>query len=301
MEDKHRHILLVDDDKVNLDLLAEFLGNRGYKTTSIQSGQEAIDFLKENSCNLILLDIIMPGLNGFETCTKIKQMKSTREIPIIFLTANNDHDSIIRGFQSGGVDYVTKPFNSLELLYRIDTQLKLQERTNALKKALKEVERLATTDHLTKIFNRMRFDILLKQQIEISQRYNSHLSILFIDIDHFKFINDTFGHDVGDKVLVELVEVVKTILRNSDMFSRWGGEEFAILTPETELAGARILANKIKKAVENHSFEVVQKVTISIGVTELKTMDDSNKFIKRADSALYNAKNNGRNRVEVLS
>jgi diguanylate cyclase (GGDEF)-like protein len=300
MEDK-KHILLVDDDKVNLDLLKEFLENRGYITSAVQSGQGAIDFLKENSCNLVLLDIIMPGLDGFETCVRIKQMKTAKETPIIFLTANNDHDSIIKGFQSGGVDYVTKPFNSLELLYRIDTQLKLQDRTNALKIALEEVERLATTDHLTKIFNRLRFDILLKQQIEISQRYNSNLSILFIDIDHFKFINDTFGHDVGDKVLIETVNVVSSMLRNSDIFARWGGEEFAVLTPETDLAGARILANKIKKTIENHSFEIVRKVTISIGVTELKATDDSNKFIKRADSALYNAKNDGRNRVEVLS
>jgi diguanylate cyclase (GGDEF)-like protein len=300
MEDK-KHILLVDDDKVNLDLLKQFLENRGYKTSAVQSGQDAIDFLKENSCNLILLDIIMPGLDGFETCTKIKKMKSSKEIPIIFLTANNDHDSIIKGFQSGGVDYVTKPFNSLELLYRIDTQLKLQDRTNALKDALEEVERLATTDHLTKIFNRLRFDILLKQQIEISQRYTSNLSILFIDIDHFKFINDTFGHDVGDKVLVEIVDAINSVLRTSDIFARWGGEEFAVLTPETDMAGARILANKIKKAVENHLFEVVRKVTVSIGVSELKYTDDSNKFIKRADSALYNAKNGGRNRVEVLS
>ncbi len=300
MENK-KHILLVDDDKINLNLLTEFLTKRGYKTSAVQDGQKAIEFLKENSCNLILLDVLMPGINGYETCKRMKQLREIKDIPVIFLTANNDHDSIIEGFQSGGVDYVTKPFNSLELLYRIDTQLKLQDRTCELKKALQEVEKLSTTDPLTHIFNRLKFDILLKQQIEISQRYVSSLSILFIDIDHFKFVNDTFGHNIGDEVLIEVVNIIKTLIRNSDIFARWGGEEFTILTPETDLAGARILANKIRKAVDEHNFEKVQKVTISIGVTELKITDNAKKLLKRVDNALYNAKNGGRNRIEVLS
>lgn len=295
-----KHLLLVDDNPINLDLLKSFLPKDTYMFSTATSGKEAIAYCKDEVCDLILLDVMMPEMDGYETCTELKKIDRAKDIPVIFLTANNDHESVIKGFKSGGVDYVTKPYNSVELMYRINTHLTLRQKTQELEKALVEIEELAVTDPLTKVYNRLRFNILIEQQILTSERYNTPLSIIFVDIDHFKSINDTYGHLIGDEVLIKMAELIKSKLRNADIFARWGGEEFVMLLPETDVKGASLLAKKLKEAITSTLFPTVEKVTASLGVTQYGKDEKKEEFIHRADEAMYQAKRNGRNRVEVI-
>lgn len=180
------------------------------------------------------------------------------------------------------------------------TNIALQEEIRERKKAEVELGRLATTDPLTLLFNRRKFDELLEYEMERDRRYRSGLSILFCDIDNFKRINDKFGHDVGDSILSTFASKVKNSVRKSDIVARWGGEEFVLLIPNTTAEIARTIAEKIRKMIENTDFPIVGKVTASFGVTHMLGEDNRDTVIKRADEALYSAKEKGRNRVEVL-
>lgn len=164
---------------------------------------------------------------------------------------------------------------------------------------MKALEKYATTDNLTGALNRAKFDAIIEREMEIVKRYNQSLSMIMFDVDHFKKINDQYGHTAGDNVLKGLADIVRENIRKIDYFIRWGGEEFMILSSETNLAKACKLAQKIRKVIENHDFENVEKITVSLGVAEFKDTDTVNSFIKRADDAMYKAKKARRNRVEV--
>ena len=187
-----------------------------------------------------------------------------------------------------------------------ETQYKLRKKIdeiNSLKAELeryvKKIEQLSITDSLTKIYNRSKFESSLDYEIERARRYGNPLSLIIFDIDHFKSINDTYGHLIGDSVLMEIANLVKNNIRSTDIFARWGGEEFVILAPNINKEQARILAEKIRRLIANHRFKYVDHVTVSLGVTEFLPTDNKESFIKRADEALYLAKRKGRNRVEV--
>lgn len=169
-----------------------------------------------------------------------------------------------------------------------------------LREKLDYITELSETDSLTKIYNRMKFTNSLNEEINRAIRYGHSLSIIMFDIDFFKKVNDNYGHDVGDSVLIEISFLVKDNVRKIDVFARWGGEEFIVLLPETEIKGACILAEKLRSSIENHSFSTVKKITSSFGVSELTNEDDYSSFTKRVDEALYIAKNNGRNKVSKL-
>jgi len=164
---------------------------------------------------------------------------------------------------------------------------------------IKELEHKASTDNLTKLFNRSKLDDVLEKEMALSQAVSSPLSIVFLDIDHFKQVNDTYGHDVGDRVLIELANIISSTTRASDFVARWGGEEFMITLQSTDTVHASILAEKLRVAVENYSFSIVGKLTISLGVTEYLNNESEESFIKRVDEALYEAKESGRNRVAI--
>jgi diguanylate cyclase (GGDEF)-like protein len=167
------------------------------------------------------------------------------------------------------------------------------------KKLEQELEKNATTDRLTEVFNRTKFHEIIKQEVERAKRYNQPLSMIMFDIDHFKNVNDTFGHSIGDYILKNLTQVVKENLREIDYLVRWGGEEFIIITPQTEMERAGVLAERVRKAVENYKFDIVGRITISLGVTQFKKHDTEDTFITRTDDALYSAKRRGRNCVAV--
>ena len=295
MEDKT--ILIVDDSVINLNILENILDD--YDIIVSTNGETALSILEKDEVNLILLDIVMPGMDGYEVCEKLKNNEQTKNIPIIFLTAKTDEDSIEKAFDYGGSDYVTKPFKPKELLARVRTQFKIQ-------KMEKELRLLSLMDSMTKLYNRRYFSRISEHTISLARREQKELSIVMIDIDNFKNINDTYGHQVGDDVIIKLADTLMSIQRKSDIVCRYGGEEFVMLLPNTSLENAKLVAENIRKKVEALCVEIPLKktveVTISLGISTVNMIDETSieKSLKRADDALYHAKMNGKNMIYVL-
>ncbi len=314
---KNLRILIVDDVSINIQVIANILKKDGYQMSYAQSGKAALVKSNFQDFDLILLDVMMPEMNGFEVCIQLKQELKTKDIPVIFLTAKSDTESIVRGFEAGGVDYVTKPFNGVELLARVKTRLDLKRSQEALKsayqklkatnekllKSQEKLEMVARTDTLTKLSN--RFDIIEKMENEKIrfERSQKPFSFILCDIDNFKLFNDQYGHDCGDFVLVSLAERIRSRVRKQDGVGRWGGEEFLLLLPETDLEGGRILAESLKETVSSNCYEYDEhklEITMTFGVSSFSQIENIEQCIKMADSALYKGKSLGKNCV-VLS
>lgn len=273
----------------------------GYATTFATSGKQAIERVKTANPDLILLDLMMPEINGLQVCEHLKADPLHAEIPIIFLTASNDSQHLLQAFGQGAVDYVTKPYKAPELLARVKTHLELKYTRDELKKALVELETLATTDSLTGISNRRHLLTLAEREFQRAQRYRNPFSILMLDIDHFKSINDTYGHATGDEALKLMADVTRNALRQVDIFGRFGGEEFVVFLPETPLPDAVTVADRIREAIASVSVamdDAVIRMTVSIGVATYQTEEPNlDTLLMRADKALYEAKQRGRDRV----
>ncbi len=287
-------ILIVDDMIENIVFLENILQKSGFRTISAMSGDSALDILTEHTPDLILLDIVMPGMSGFETCTRIQTNKDFIDIPVIFLSAKKDEQTIIESFIYGGIDYVVKPFNSPELLARVNTHLQL-------KHAKEELHTLAFTDALTGLYNRRKFIETLDHERARAFRYGEKLSFVMIDIDHFKNINDSYGHETGDRALQKFAHILKSNLRETDFAGRLGGEEFGIILPATDLEQAGIVAERIRAAIEKGTGsekEGIPPFTASFGIAQLKEDRNSSSLLtQEADRALYRAKETGRNRI----
>lgn len=294
-------ILVVDDVSKNLQVIGAMLDQVGYSTTFATSGQQALDRITKAKPDLILLDLMMPEINGLQVCEKLKAEPQNQEIPIIFLTASDEINDLVQAFERGAVDYITKPFKTPELLARVRTHLELKRTRDHLKTALQELEKLATTDSLTGIANRRHLLTLGEQEFYRAKRYKRPLSILMIDVDFFKQINDRYGHAVGDETLKVMVQVILTTLRQVDCFGRYGGEEFVVFLPETDLDQAMDVAERIRQTVAKVLVPVQKQlvpISISIGVAALREDDHIlNTILIRADKALYEAKQLGRNQV----
>ena len=287
-------ILIVDDTIENLDIVSNFL--MSYDVITSYSGKDAIRILSEEKIDLILLDIMMPYMDGYEVCTQLKSDPKTKEIPIIFLTSNSDEDSIEKAYELGGIDYVTKPFKPKELLAKVTRELYLQD-------LQLELKLLASIDPMTKLFNRRYLTQISEHTLDLAKREQENLSVIMLDIDKFKFINDTYGHQIGDNVIISLSNKLIENQRKSDIICRYGGEEFVILLPNTSQNNAEKVAEKIRKDVESLTlkFELHKdlKFTISLGVSEVAIENENSieSVLKRADDALYEAKESGRNKV----
>jgi diguanylate cyclase (GGDEF)-like protein len=291
-------ILIVDDTVKNLQLLGSVLKAENYKIAVATNGNQAIITANDIKPDLILLDVMMPELDGFETCKKLKSIPETSEIPVIFLTAKVETEDIIEGFKVGAVDYVTKPFNTYELKARVKTHVELKISKDLLEQKNVILKKLSITDGLTGLFNHRYTTDALAKLIEENNRYKEPLSISMFDIDNFKKANDEYGHLFGDEVLVKISSSIEGSLRKTDLVGRYGGEEFLVLFAHTGLKGAAESVERIIKSVENLKWEKENfKITISAGVCEKKDEDIAT-LIKRADELLYTAKNNGKNRVE---
>ena len=296
-------ILIVDDTESNIDILVDLLDEE-YDLVVALDGESALEILDEQPIDLILLDIVMPNMDGYEVSRRAKARSAAIErIPIVFITAKSDEASIEKAFDAGGMDYVTKPFKSKELFARIKTQLQIQKLIKELEASKQELKTLSERDPMTKLCNRRCFKQTSKAILELARRDESDLSLIMIDIDKFKDVNDTYGHSVGDEVLISFSQVLMKMTRKSDLLCRFGGEEFLVLLPETTLEGAAVIAEKIRKEVEVSAVkcETCTEVhyTVSLGVSQLEFKDEATveEGIKRADSALYEAKESGRNRV----
>lgn len=239
------NILIVDDIPANLRLLAKILESQGYMVRKSLNGRMALQAVLRNPPDIILLDINMPEMNGYEVCQQLKASPATAEIPIIFISALDQVDEKVKAFELGAVDYITKPFQEKEVLMRVKNQLLIQQQHQELLeknklleqeiqerlRAEEEVRQLSLTDELTKLYNRRGFFILAEQQLKIARRTQTSYCILFADLDGLKTINDTLGHDIGDRVIVDAAQILKQTFRDADIVARLGGDEFALFLP----------------------------------------------------------------------
>jgi diguanylate cyclase (GGDEF)-like protein len=309
-------ILVVDDSQVNSQTLSQVLSSAGFKVRMAANGESAILQVHQNPPDLILLDIMMPGINGFDTCIQLKANPTTREIPIIFITAFTDAESKVKGLSLGGVDYVTKPFHEAELLARVNVHLKLRflsrkvaQQAAALKAANDKLQRLADIDGLTQVANRRRFDEFLNQEWHRLKREQTPLSLILCDVDYFKLYNDYYGHQQGDICLIKVAQSLNNIVkRGGDLVARYGGEEFGVILPNTNSNGAKKVADLIgreihKLKITHPKSQVSEYVTISCGICSVIPQHNSSIsiLIQGADKALYKAKKEGRDRVELFT
>lgn len=288
------HILIVDDTPGNIDLLLELLGN--YRLSIALNGSDAIEMAQKTPFDLLLLDVMMPNLDGFEVCKLLKKNTNTKKIPVIFITAKTDEESIELAYASGGVDYVTKPFKPKELLARVKTHLHLNQ-------LIKSLEYASSHDMLTDIYNRRKFFELATERF-LTQ--NDTLYVIMIDIDHFKKINDTYGHHVGDKVIKSFALHIQGMLENEDIFGRIGGEEFALISQADSDEAIFSKVDSLRKSsseliINGDNGDIIQ-FTVSCGVKHFggreKNIDE---LMKAADEILYKAKEDGRNRTFIRS
>lgn len=284
-------ILIIDDITENIQIVSGMLKKENYKVIASTNGRDGIEIAKLKQPDLILLDIQMPDMDGFEVCRALKDDEKTKRIPIMFMTARIDEESIEEAFKAGAADYVTKPIKKLEIWARIRTQIKLSQTILALEKA-------SITDGLTGLYNHNRIFEVLDAEIIRAKRYGHMLSIMMLDIDFFKKVNDNFGHQTGDVVLKEVAREITKTIRNIDVAGRYGGEEFLVVLPETNKESAIIGAERLRTNIENLSFENGMKISISGGIVEY-TNETTMEIIEKADKKLYKAKSNGRNRIEV--
>jgi diguanylate cyclase (GGDEF)-like protein len=296
-------ILIVDDVQDNLDVLNDLLTYHGYSVATALNGEEALAHVHKTPPDLILLDIIMPRMDGFDVCSRLKMDNATRAIPVIFVSSLADVQNTVKGFQMGGADYITKPYQQAEVLARINmhvNNLKLQKK---LEEQNEKLEEMANTDFLTGVNNRRRFFNLAETRFNDALHGRATISVTIFDVDHYKNVNDTYGHLVGDQVLSDLARLIFAQTRDTDVTARYGGDEFVILHPYLDKQGAFQIAETIRKTVENSIFVsqgVDVHITISAGVEDTSNCQDGSRFddmLSRADRALYLAKRSGRNRV----
>ena len=284
-------VLIVDDLRTNALALAKILKPEWAVQTAFD-GPTALRMAEEEpEPDIILLDIKMPGMDGHEVCKRLKQSPETRDIPVMFVTALDDQKDEAYGLGLGAVDYIVKPVNAPIVKARIRNHI-------ALRQALSKLEQLAIRDELTGLYNRRKLDESFAVEVSRAERYGRPLSVIMLDIDHFKAVNDTHGHPVGDAVLVETAERLRAALRTSDIPSRWGGEEFLIICPETPLETAVQLAERLRHDYESCDFPAAGRLTASFGVAAHQKGQGVDDILLSADEALYRAKNGGRNRVE---
>jgi two-component system, cell cycle response regulator len=300
-------ILVIDDSKgvrqQILDVLQQTSLFQHYHEAS--SVIEAFKIVLNHPVDVILCDLEMPGMDGFKFLNMVSAREDLRDIPVIMITGRTDSETKIRGLEQGASDYVTKPFEPGELVARVKVQLKIKTLQDSLKKSNLELLQLSNTDPLTHLSNRRCLMETLEKELKRAERGHSPLSLIMVDIDHFKRVNDTYGHQQGDVVLVEVAKVLMEHLRDYDMAARFGGEEFSLILPETELLPAVQVAERLRQSASQLSLPPPLqglRLTISLGVAtfphaKIRNVDD---LVRGADEALYQAKREGRNRVEVM-
>ncbi|WP_339690057.1 diguanylate cyclase [uncultured Pseudoalteromonas sp.] len=294
---KKAKILIVDDDPLNRLVLEKTLAN-DHEIFLVESGEKALTFVKSTAVDLIILDIVMPGINGYEVLIQLKENSTTHAIPVIFISANTSHDDEAKGFELGAMDYIAKPFSPAIVRARVRNQLLIKQKNDLL-------EMLASIDGLTEIPNRRYLDESLSREWRRSRRAGTPLSVLLIDIDHFKRYNDCYGHRAGDDCLKGVAHaLVAACERGTDFVARYGGEEFAAVLPDTNQHEALKFANKLRDAVNTlaipHKASLnAAHITISIGVatTEFGQVYSEHILLEEADLGLYQAKDSGRDKI----
>jgi two-component system cell cycle response regulator len=299
-------VLIVDDDELVLARLQELVAAAGYGVRTAASANEALTSLAESAASIVVTDLSMPGMDGLELCRRIRGHAWSGYVYIVLLTVRDKEKDILAGLDAGADDYVSKRTSAAQFTARLRIAKRVLALEYSLKNALEEKRLLAMTDELTGAYNRRYFMRHLGREMKRSQRFGGDVSLLLLDIDHFKRVNDTFGHVVGDFVLKKLTrQIAKCLQRATDWCARLGGEEFAIVLEGTNLADARICAEKMRRAIENTRIDTpagAVRITVSIGVSGLGETVDRNSatvqsLLELADTNLYASKAGGRNRV----
>lgn len=290
-------LLLVDDQPINIQVLYQIF-SADFQVFMATSGVQALAICKDNPPDLVLLDVVMPGMDGFEVCTQLKADAATHNIPVIFVTAHNDAAQETHGLELGAVDFISKPVNPAVVRARVKTHLTLKQQSDILRK-------LVFLDGLSGVYNRRYFDQQLSMEMARSVRNQSPLALIMLDVDFFKRYNDRYGHQAGDDCLRQIAVTLKGGLRRpADLVARYGGEEFACILPETSFDDAMALACELEQRVRgknilHESSDAAKVVTISLGVAgrQGNTAGDASALLAEADAQLYKAKNAGRGRV----
>jgi diguanylate cyclase (GGDEF)-like protein len=304
-------ILLIEDNPLQAKQTRTVLESAGYEVILAENGGVGFKLAKTQPVDLILLDMVLPDFSGEQICQWLKRDESTHSIPVIMLTAKGSVGDKVAGLQIGADDYVSKPFSDKELLARIQVCLRIKMREDELRgvrdqleNRLKDVEQMAITDVLTGLFNRRHFNELLGKEFSRARRFNEPLACLMLDIDHFKDVNDTYGHPAGDGVLSEIAALLKGVVRMFEVAARYGGEEFVLLLPRTKPKEAVKPATRLLESIATHRFKSLPPdgvVTVSIGIAGLPDPLIATKegLVECADFALYKAKRAGKNRIKL--
>ncbi|VXD23544.1 diguanylate cyclase domain-containing protein [Planktothrix paucivesiculata] len=331
----HHNLLIVDDEPDNIRVLSALLSQQGYYVRKSLNAQMALIAIESIKPDLILLDIRMPGVNGYELCRRLKSNLETHDIPIIFISALNQVEDIIQAFSAGGIDYITKPFKVDEVLARVKNQLTIcdlkkklieqnqqllqqnsqleeevrirQQAEESLQTVNRQLQNLASYDSLTTLANRRHFDEYFAETWKQMMQEQKPLCLLLCDLDCFKNYNDNYGHPAGDICLKLVAQALdRSVSHNQDLVARYGGEEFAVILPNTDLEGALKVAQTIHQEVQrlkiDHNYSTVNSiVTVSIGISYQIPQPDTSpeQLLKIADQALYEAKQKGRNQYCV--
>ena len=290
-------ILVVDDSKFNVKVITDILEVEGYEIYSTNSGLEVVEMAYKINPEVILLDIVMPDLDGFEVCKLLKTQFEIKDIPIIMITSKSDSSDVKKALELGAFDYIRKPLDNVEVIARIQSALRFKHHQDKLKE-------MAMKDGLTGLYNHALLIDIFQKEFSRQERNKKSISFMMMDIDHFKKVNDTYGHLSGDLVLKNISEVITKSLRSCDVSGRYGGEEFSVILTDMKREGVLQLCERVRQNIESHEFNIGReciKITVSIGAY-YKSPEDvitASEMIKKADEAMYRVKGNGRNKVEL--
>jgi diguanylate cyclase (GGDEF)-like protein len=293
-------ILVGDNSQVVREVLRWHLESHGYQVIEAADGAESVTLARKAKPAVILLSVELPTLNGHQALARLKADKELRDTPVVFITAHTETDDVVEGLRLGAHDYLRKPFEPAEVIARVSAAVRVKKLQDDLRARNAELDRIARSDPLTGLANRRHLDEQLAAHAASAERHHHDLSVAVVDIDNFKTVNDTFGHNAGDTVLREVARRIAGSARVEDVVGRWGGEEFIVILPHCDIDGATVVSERIRRAVaatpirSEHGIAI--PVTVSIGCTG--GTDDV--VVERADAALYAAKKGGRNRTVIL-
>lgn len=298
-------IMVVDDDVVESKQISETLTGLGHNVTVCEP-QKTIDTGSAGNFDLIIISTQLLDIDGLRLCSQVRSHEKTRHIPILILIEGDEKNLLVKGFEMGINDYIITPVDKNELIARVKTQIKRKKYQDALRSNFQESVSMAIVDSLTKLYNRRYLDAHLKNIMVDAGKNGKDLTLMTIDIDHFKNVNDSpgFGHHIGDEVLRQVAERILFNIRSTDLATRPGGEEFVVVMPGTDIKSGNEIAERLRQDIANTAFKIsatpgTLKCTVSIGISSMKTDDTPENLLKKSDEALYKAKNSGRNKVVI--
>lgn len=307
------NVLLVEDSKTTRQLIIRTLkeAKLADQIFEAENGLVALKILTKEKIDLIFCDVIMPQMDGFKFLMAVQGREESSEVPVLFMSVKGELDQKVKALELGAWDFLTKPFETVELIARTKVLLRIKSLQDRLKNRIRVLEKLSIVDNLTGLYNKKYLFELLRREFQRSERHGMVISCLMMDIDHFKEVNDSYGHQIGDRVLREIGAVLTEVVRGYDFAARYGGDEFTIILPQQKANnGTKSVAERVRAAVESHAFLDSRqttkggiKITVSVGAATFpgRVINSYEDLVNQADQALYDAKKKGRNCVVIAS